>query len=181
MNDTTKKNHSNKKNSNSQKRNGPHKKFRRNNNNNNKRRSSGNKNRRPKALTPSRILQKYDNLLEQYLVARRKFFDLFGRGKQKQITKAQNNYQHTLKSLRSFEEGLKDWQKDVLANKIDGYPEDRQYSREHKLEPKGDEVSFVGEFPDPHLLPGQKATDWSKDTEESEGTIEDYNKYKGLA
>ncbi len=68
-----------------------------------------------------------------------------------------------------------------MANKIDGYPEDRQYSREHKLEPKGDEVSFVGEFPDPHLLPGQKATDWSKDTEESEGTIEDYNKYKGLA
>lgn len=154
------------------------KNFNAKNNNNNR---SRNKSRRPKSLTPSRILIKYDNLMEQYLQARKKFFEIFGRGKEKQLAKAQNSYQNALKSLREYESGLKeDWQKDVLKGKIDGLPADRQFTTEHNLEPKGDEVSFVGEFEDPHLLPTQKASDWSKDTEESEGSMNDYYAYKGI-
>lgn len=144
------------------------------NNNNN------NRNRRNKALSPSRILQKYDNLMEQYIVARKKFFEMFGKDAKKQVEKVERNYNTALKSLRDFEVNLKeDWQKKVLEEKIDAYPADRQYSESREIEPKGDIVAFTGTFEDPHLLPTQKAEAWADDTEESEGTIEDYQKYKG--
>lgn len=137
------------------------------------------KNRRPKTLTPSRIIQKYDNLMEQYIIARNKFFNIFGRNSTKQLSKVEKNYHTSLHNLRKFELELKeDWQRDVLNNKVNGLPEDRQYSTEHGLEPKGEQVSHVGEFEDPHLLPTQKATNWAEDTEESEGTMEDYKRYK---
>ena len=148
----------------------------------NKRRNQNNRNRRPKSLTPARILQKYDNLLDQYIVARKKFFDLFGRNNQKQLPKVEKNYQNSLKSLREFEVKLEDWQREVLDKKINAYAEDREFSKNHDLKPEGDIVSFTGEFEDPHLLATQKAaqesSQWSKDTEESQGTIEDYQKYK---
>ncbi|MBT4791755.1 MAG: hypothetical protein HON90_09305 [Halobacteriovoraceae bacterium] len=148
---------------------------------NNRRPNGNNKNRRPKSLTPARLLQKYDNLLEQYLLARKKFFETRGRIKNKQLGKVEKNYQLCLKNLRTFEANLKDWQKETLAGKINAYPDDRQYTKEHDIEPIGDEVSFVGEFEDPHLLTTQKAEDWSQDTEESSGTIDDYNAYKGIS
>lgn len=139
-----------------------------------------NKNRRPKALTPTRLLQKYDNLLEQYLITRKKYNDIYGRGKDKQLEKVYKNYQHALKCLRDFENGLLDWQKEVLKVKIDAYPADRQFTTEHNIEPKGDEVSFVGEFEDPHLLSTQKEHEWTTDSEETQGTIDDYYQYKGI-
>ena len=148
---------------------------------NNKKRLSHSKNRRPKNLTPSRILQKYDNLMEQYITARKKYYDMHGRANPKQFEKIEKNYRTALSNLRSFETDLKeDWQKEVLKSKIDGLPPDRQYTTDHNIEPKGDEVSFVGEFEDPHLLPIQKEHQWSEDTEESSGSIEDYNAYKGI-
>lgn len=139
-----------------------------------------NRNRRPKSLTPARILQKYDNLLEQHIVARRKYYEMHGRAQGRQLEKIESNFMKTLDSLRRFEEGLKDWQLEVLKDKIDSYPADRQYSATHGLEPKGEDVPFSGEFEDPHLLPTQKEADFSEDTEESVGTIEDYKTYKGL-
>ena len=150
-----------------------------NNRPNNRKRHNQNRNRRPKTLTPSRILQKYDNLMEQYINARKKFFEIYGRGNNKQLNKVERNYQTALDNLRKFESTLKeDWQKEVLSKKIDAYPADRQFSSEHDLKPQGDEVSFVGEFEDPHLLEKQKSHSWSEDTEESIGTIDDYNAYK---
>lgn len=163
------------------------KNFRRNNNNNknnnnnrNRNKNSQNKNRRPKSLTPARIIQKYDNLLEQHITARRKYFELHARVKGKQLDKIEQNFQKTLHDLRNFEAGLKDWQKEVLTQKVDQYAPDRQYSSTHDLEPVGDNVSFVGEFEDPHLLPTQTETDWSNDTEETSGSIDDYYAYKGI-
>ncbi len=140
-----------------------------------------NRNRRPKTLTPSRILIKYDNLLEQYLIARRKFCDQFGRANQKQFEKIKKNYQLALKNLRDFEMNLEDWQKEVLSKRVNLYPEDNQYTQDHNIPKEGDIVNFTGDFEDPHLLPTQKAEKWSEDTEESEGTFEDYLKYKGLS
>lgn len=139
-----------------------------------------NKNRRPKSLTPARILQKYDNLLDQHIVARRKYYEMHGRLKGRQLEKIENNFKKTLDSLRRFEEGLKDWQLEVLKDKIDRYPADRQYSRSREIEPKGEDVPFSGEFEDPHLLPTQIEADYSNDTEETVGTIEDYQQYKSL-
>lgn len=139
-----------------------------------------NKNRRPKSLTPARILQKYDNLLEQHIVARRKYYEMHGRVQGKQLDKVEKNFFKTMEAIRTFEDGLKDWQRDVLKEKIDAYPEDRQYSSTHELGTKGDDVPFSGEFEDPHLLQSQIEADYSNDTEESVGTIDDYKNYKGL-
>ena len=141
---------------------------------------SFNKNRRPKKLTPSRIIAKYQNCLEQYLTARRKYFDVHGHKNEQQVQKAHRVYTQALKSLRDFEKNLEDWQREVLQEFLAEYPEDRQYSSEHNLQPVGDNVSFTGEFEDPHLLPMQKSQPWSEDTEDTEGTMADYYAYKGL-
>ena len=85
-----------------------------------------------------------------------------------------------MEAIRRFETNLKDWQIEVLKEKIDRYPADRQFSATHGLEPKGEEVPFAGDFEDPHMLPTQIEADYSNDTEESIGTIEDYKNYKGL-
>ncbi|MBD66584.1 MAG: hypothetical protein CME62_15335 [Halobacteriovoraceae bacterium] len=140
--------------------------------------SKNSKNRRPKSLTPAKVLQKYDNLMEQYLNARRKYFELHGRNSTRNLGKAERNYEQALKNLREFSDKLQDWQKEVLEQKVDGYKPDREYSTNHDLKPEGEQVSFVGEFEDPHLLPTQADHQWSEDTEESEGTMEDYEKYK---
>jgi hypothetical protein len=146
---------------------------------NNNRRKNVSRNRRPKSLSPSRVLQKYDNLLEQHLIARKKYFEMHARVGGKQLEKIQNNLMRTLEELRRFESSSKEWQQEVLKQKINPYPEDNQYSSEHELPPV-DYVDFVGNYEDPHLLPTQKSQDWSQDTEESQGTMDDYYNYKGI-
>lgn len=141
---------------------------------------NSNRNRRPKSLTPSRVLQKYENLMEQHAIARKKYYEVFGRITGKQFAKVQQNFDKTLKAIVEYKNSLKDWQKEVLDKKLDFYPADRQFSTTHELEPVGDEVSFEGDFEDPHLLVTQKEHEWSKDTEESSGTYEDYKAYKGI-
>jgi hypothetical protein len=143
-----------------------------------KKRSNNNRNRRPKALTPAKILQKYDNLLEQHLVARKKFSEVHGRVSGKQLNKVVSNLEKTRKSLHEYRSTLKlDWQQEIIKQRIDLYPPDRQFTTTHNIEPVGDEVSFEGDFPDPHFLPCQEKS-WADDTEESSGTQEDYEKYK---
>ena len=78
-----------------------------------------NANRKPKALTPAKVLMKYENLMEQYIQTRAKFFDLVGREKkQKQLEKVKRNYDKSLSDLRSYESKLNDWQKEVLDKKL---------------------------------------------------------------
>lgn len=141
---------------------------------------NSNRNRRPKSLTPSRVLQKYENLMEQHAIARKKYFEMHGRISGKQFDKVQQNFDKTLKAIVDYKNSLKDWQKEVLDKKLDFFPADRQYTTTHELEPVGDEVSFEGDFEDPHLLPTQINHEWSKDTEESSGTYDDYKAYKGI-
>lgn len=138
------------------------------------------RNRRPKTLTPARIHQKYENLLEQHLIARKKFYEMHGRITGKQLEKVEFNYNKTMKALYEYENTLpKEWQKEVLQKKLELYPQDRQFSSTHELEPVG-ELEEVPEDFDIHLLPTQTNHDWSSDTEESSGTIEDYKAYKGI-
>lgn len=144
----------------------------------NKNKNQGGKNRRPKTLSPLRVLQKYDNLLDQHLVARKKYFELYGRSNDKQLDKAEQNFYQTLRDLRSFEEKLTDWQKEALEGKTEMYPKDTLISKTYNEEVI--EVSFEGDFEDPHLLPMQRQADFSSDTEESVGTYEDYKNYKGI-
>lgn len=146
----------------------------------NKKKMGQNKNRRPKNLSPIRIIQKYDNLLDQHLIARKKFFEMHGRLAGKQLEKIEQNFTRTLEELRKFERGLRDWQKEVLEKKINNYPEDRAYSKNHNLSPDGEFVPFAGEFEDPHLLPTQASASFKEDTEESLGSMDDYYAYKGI-
>lgn len=142
--------------------------------------SGSGRNRRPKSLTPNRVVQKYENLMEQHVIARKKYFEMHGRVSGKQLEKIEKNFNRTLLAIFEFKDSLKPWQKDVLDNKFNLYPEDRQYSRTHDLAPSGEPVDFQGKFEDPHLLESQKNHQWTSDTEESQGTIDDYNKYKGI-
>ena len=149
-------------------------------NNNPNAKKNNSRNRRPKTLTPIRIHQKYDNLLEQHLIARKKFYEMHGRLTGKQLEKVKYNYHKTMKSLYEYEKTLpKDWQKDVLKTKLDFYPQDRQFTTTHELEPVG-ELEEVDESFDIHLIPIQTTHAWSEDTEKSSGTIDDYKAYKGI-
>lgn len=143
----------------------------------------GNKKRKRfnKPLTPEKIHTKYDNLLEQHLTARRKFFELNGRANTKQIEKARHHFYRTIEDLRKFESNLKDWQKESLETKTESYPMENSYTETHEL-PKHtyDNVLTILSDGDPHLLPVQRDSSFSHDTEETLGTMEDYMKYKDL-
>lgn len=148
--------------------------------NNSFKKGSQNKNRRPKSLTPARVLQKYDNLLEQHIAARKKYYEMHARLKGKQLDKIEHNLTKTLNDLRNFENGLNDWQKEVLTKKIDNLPPDRHFTSIHELEPVGENVPFTGDFEDPHLLDIQKEADYSEDKEETQGSMADYYAYKEI-
>ncbi|MCT4640796.1 MAG: hypothetical protein N4A33_00765 [Bacteriovoracaceae bacterium] len=138
---------------------------------------SGNKNRRPKAMSPGKVLQKYDNLLEQHLIARKKYFEMYARAKGSTLDKITKNYNKTLKDVFNYRNSLNEWQKEALDKKLDLYPQDNQFSQEHGL-PLVGEVELEDKEFDIHLLESQTGHNFSEDTEQSTGTMDDYNKYK---
>lgn len=139
---------------------------------------SNNSNRRPKALSPSKITQKYDNLLEQYLVARKKYYEMYARTKGQAYQKINSNYMRTLKAVFNFRSTLTEWQQETLDKKIDRYPEDNQYTTTHNLPLVGEIEVEPGKEEDIHLKECQKLASYKDDKEETSGTIEDYKKYK---
>jgi len=58
------------------------------------------------------------------------------------------------------------------------YPEDTIYSTNHDLNKKGDKPIDDYQVKDPHFLNSQRETDYSADTQESIGTLDDYNQIK---
>lgn len=143
--------------------------------------NNSNKNRRPKALSPSKITQKYDNLLEQYLIARKKYYEMYARTKGQAYQKINNNYMRTLRAVFNFRGTLNEWQQETLDKKIDRYPEDNQYTSTHNLPLTGEIEVIEGKEEDIHLKECQKLASYKDDTEETSGTIEDYKKYKESA
>ena len=118
---------------------------------------------------------KYQNLLLQPHQARRKFFEAYNREKNQQ--KAEKQYLLCLKELRQFEQSLSSWQQEQFKAHFDPYPPDQSYSQHHP-DQTATSVSFAGDFPDPHILPSQKAALWPTGTEESVGTMDDYQKWQ---
>lgn len=134
--------------------------------------------RRPPHL--DRAYEKYQNLLDQHLIARKKYFELFYRADYQQKAKLERNFYQTLFDLRDFEEKATPEIKDFLKIKTNGRSEDYIYSENHALEKVG-KLEIEGEkFEDPHFLPSQARADYAEDTEESSGTLDDYKNYKGL-
>jgi len=142
--------------------------------------------RRPgKVLTANQVLVKYDNLLEQHLIMRRKYYDYFNRVDERQLKKLEKNFFASIEHLRRFEASLEPWQKEALEKrKTERYSLDLTYSTNHELDPSPGKVEVSeDEIEDPHFKESQlEAFEMYKDdTEESEGSYEDYLKVKGLA
>jgi len=155
-------------------RNGPHR---------NRRRYRGgpNPNRPPSPTSQvDRLVEKYINLLDQHLVARRKFHDLYYRAEIPQLNKLERLFYQSLNDLREFENKIPEEVKPLFNQRVNGLKLDTTYSENHQLNPEQKTDLETVEIHDPHLLQSQKAKSYKDDTEESVGSIEDYNQYKNL-
>lgn len=137
-------------------------------------------------LTSNQVLVKYDNLLEQHLITRRKYYDYFNRVDDRQLRKLEKNFYDSIEHLRRFEANLEPWQRENLEKrKTERYKLDLTYSNNRGWNPE--EVAKADFQPDenedPHFKDSQREAfeEYKEDTEESEGTLEDYLKLKGLS
>ncbi len=144
------------------------------------------RNRGGRILTANQVLVKYDNLLEQHLITRKKYFEYFNRVDDRQLYRLEKNFFDSIEHLRRFEEGLEPWQREVLEKrKTERYRLDLTYSNNRGWNPE--EIAKVEveapDIEDPHFKESQKMAfnEYKKDTEESVGSYEDYLKLKGQA
>lgn len=148
--------------------------------------SSRNRGRSGRVLTTNQVLVKYDNLLEQHLITRRKYYEYFNRVDDRQLYKLEKNFFDSIEHLRRFEANLEPWQREALEKrKTERYKLDLTYSNNRGWNPE--EVAQADFQPDenedPHFKESQKEAfeEYKEDTEESVGTYEDYLKLKGQA
>jgi hypothetical protein len=148
---------------------------------NNRRRYKGNFNKN-KPANPNgqleRLVEKYINLLDQHLIARRKFHDLYFRAEDSQLNKLERNFYSTINDLRDFEEKIAPELKESFEKRINGLKPDLTYSANHQINPNDISLPEKENIHDPHLLQSQIKADFSSDAEESIGSIDDYNLYK---
>jgi hypothetical protein len=142
------------------------------------------KSRGGRVLTTNQVLVKYDNLLEQHLMTRKKYFEYFNRVDERQLYKLEKNFFDSIEHLRRFEASLEPWQREALEKrKTERYKLDLTYSNNRGIDPKEEAKIEVSpeEIEDPHFKESQKEAylEYQEDTEESVGTFEDYLKLKG--
>lgn len=148
--------------------------------------NSRSRSRHGRVLTVNQVLVKYDNLLEQHLITRRKYYEYFNRVDERQLYKLEKNFFDSIEHLRRFEDSLEPWQRDALEKrKTERYKPDLTYSNNRGWIPE--EIAKVEvapeEIEDPHFTESQMEAfkEYENDTEESVGTFEDYLKLKGQA
>lgn len=127
-----------------------------------------------------RLYEKYLNLLDQHLIARRKYHDLFFRADPAQKIKLEKNFYNTVNEVREFENRMSPETRALFEKRNNGLKPDIIYATNHELPLEAAPVSDDLVIEDPHLLQSQINCDFSGDTEESVGEAEDYLKYKGL-
>lgn len=139
-----------------------------------------------RVLTTNQVLIKYDNLLEQHLITRKKYYEYFNRVDDRQLYKLEKNFFDSIEHLRRFEYNLEPWQREALEiRKTERYRMDLTYSNNRNWDPY--EIAEAGYDPDPHEDPHFKESqkeafeEYREDDEESVGTFEDYLKLKGQA
>ena len=146
--------------------------------------SSRSRSRGGRVLTTNQVLVKYDNLLEQHLITRRKYYEYFNRVDDRQLYRLEKNFFDSIEHLRRFEANLEPWQREALEKrKTERYKLDLTYSDNRGWNPT--EIAQADFQPDenedPHFKESQKEAfeEYKDDTEESVGTYEDYLKLKG--
>ncbi len=136
-----------------------------------------------RVLTTNQVLVKYDNLLEQHLITRRKYYEYFNRVDERQLYKLEKNFFDSIEHLRRFESNLEPWQREALEKrKTERYRLDLTYTSNRGVSTEGQIEITPEEIEDPHFTDDQKEAfeAYKDDTEESEGSYEDYLKMKGL-
>jgi hypothetical protein len=146
--------------------------------------SSRQRSRSGRVLTTNQVLVKYDNLLEQHLITRRKYYEYFNRVDERQLYKLEKNFFDSIEHLRRFESNLEPWQREALEKrKTERYKLDLTYSNNRGWNPEeiAKESFEPDENEDPHFKDSQREAfeEYKEDTEESVGTYEDYLKLKG--
>ncbi|MDO9181570.1 MAG: hypothetical protein Q7U04_04140, partial [Bacteriovorax sp.] len=142
--------------------------------------NQNNNNNGPQGLNIERIYEKYLNLLDQHLVARRKYHDLFYRADHGQKHKLERNFYNTLNDIRDFEDRLAPAARELFEKRNNGLNPDNIYTTNHELPVIGDNPPPPTEWADPHFLHSQDIADFKNDKEESAGSLDDYLKYKNL-
>jgi hypothetical protein len=134
----------------------------------------------PRGINIERIYEKYLNLLDQHLIARRKYHDLFYRADPGQKNKLERNFYNTLNDIRDFESKLAPEAKILFEKRNNGLSPDNIYTTNHEIPLIGENPPPEAEWADPHFLHSQKIADYTKDKEESAGSLDDYLKYKNM-
>jgi len=148
---------------------------------NNRRRFYRGKNRnRPPRPSLDKLYEKYQNFLDQHIIARKKFHDYYYRADDNQIIKLEKNFYQTLHDLREFEKRIPPELKASFEQRNNGLSLDLTYSTNHNIDPKEEVNVNESDISDPHYLESQKKAEFTNDKEESIGSIEDYLKYKNL-
>ena len=131
-----------------------------------------------KNFSLDKVYTRYNYLLELHNQARKKYFENIYQSNERIIFKLKNSYEQTLIDIQTFLKELTDPQKAYLNEQLNMYPEDTIYSTNHDLNKKGDKPIDDYQVKDPHFLNSQRETDYSADTQESIGTLDDYNQIK---
>lgn len=142
--------------------------------------NANHQNQGPLGLNIERIYEKYLNLLDQHLIARRKYHDLFYRADPGQKNKLERNFYNTLNDIRDFESKLAPEARALFEKRNNGLSPDNIYTTNHEIPVIGDNPPPQTEWADPHFLHSQKIADYTADKEESTGSLDDYLKYKNI-
>ncbi|MBT3236656.1 MAG: hypothetical protein HN353_11935 [Bdellovibrionales bacterium] len=158
--------------------------------------NSGNRGSNASGRKPNRLsnieslLNKYENLKEQYLIARSKYYHHFHRAGGAQLKKIKNHYLRSLEQLQRFNLSLSEYQQRRFAEAYDPAPCDTTYSEslnmpEVTTEQTESEPTVVptpthpSKAHDPHMTSDQlKRETFLGDQEESVGTMEDYQQFR---
>jgi hypothetical protein len=155
-----------------------------NSNNRSKKKRPNNNNNRPKRRyklsKDESIYIKYLTLMEHHLTARKKYFALFDRADPNQKAKLERNFTGSMAKVREFETALSVEDLERFKSKVNGLKFDSTYSDNHEIAFDAEPVSFELDPAEPHYLETQKSSNFSDDTEESSGSLEDYQAYKGV-
>jgi hypothetical protein len=131
-------------------------------------------------LNIEKIYEKYLNLLDQHLIARRKYHDLFYRADPGQKNKLERNFYNTMNDIREFESKMAPDARALFEKRNNGLSPDNIYTTNHEIPVTGENPPPETEWADPHFLQSQKLADYALDKEESVGVLDDYLKYKNL-
>ena len=123
------------------------------------------------------IIKTYSNLFNQYVTDRKTYFDAFNNAPEGKIGHYRDRFYNSLNKLRNFEESLDHDQRYSLQKAFPELELDLTYST-NKNVTSGDNRPSDDQEENPHLLPNQVDHSFSDDSEQSVGTIEDYNNYK---